>query len=123
MLTDNDRKYLQEVVGKKGATMQMTMFCMIPLLILVGFLKFYAASIWLQLTNYSIHGFLVRWVAGTSADKYYSGYFIKAADDVTLGLVYLGLAVLNALGWWKGRLNRERTQRIVNALKASDNLL
>jgi len=119
MLTDNDRKYLLKVVGKDGAARQLMMFCLIPLMLLYGCFKFYLATLWIGLTGHSIHSFLVRFAAGTSADQTYSGSFIHAADDVTFGIFAFGLALIYGILWWAGRQNRERTQRIVNALKNS----
>ncbi len=119
MLTNSDRKYLLRTVGKDGATRQMLMFCLIPVMVLAAVVKFYLATLWIGLTGYSIGDFLARLAAGTSAHENYSGSFIRATDDLTFGLFALTLAVVYGILWWAGRRSRERTQRIVNALKSS----
>lgn len=119
MLTDSDRKYINDEVGRAGAIRQSMLFISILFFLFFGMVKFYMATLWCGLAGHSFPAFVVRWLAGTSANHTYSGRFVMAADDLTFSLLYIGLAAMFAILWWTGRRSRERTQRIANALKSS----
>lgn len=117
MLSDKDRDGLMNVVGKRGAIRQGMFFGLVPLALFFAAFKFYMGELWADMGGYSLPRFLVLWVNGVSADKSYSGSLIKAGDDMTLGVLYIGLALMLGVIWQRGRQERERTQRIINSLK------
>jgi len=119
MLTDQDRKGLLDVVGKRGTRMQAVTFCTIPLAILLAALKLYMASLWAGIGGYSFHSFFTLWIDGVSFRELYSGSLIKAGNDLDLCVGYVGLALIASMIWWRGRQKRERTQRIINSLESS----
>jgi len=119
MLTDQDRKGLLDVVGKRGTRMQALTFYTIPLTILLAALKLYMAGLWAGIGGYSFQSFFNIWINGVAPREHYSGGLIKAGDEMTFCVVYVGLAFIMGLFWWQGRKKREQTQRIINSLKSS----
>jgi hypothetical protein len=119
MLTEQDRKGLLDVVGKRGTRMQTVTFCTIPLAILLAALKLYMAGLWAGIGGYAFQSFFALWINGVAPREHYSGSLIKAGDEMTLCVMYVGLSLIMGAVWWRGRKKREHTQRIINSLKNS----
>jgi hypothetical protein len=119
MITDEDRQRLTASVGKGGAFLQTVLFCGIFFQLLVAAIKLYLAGLWIEYAGYSIHRFLVLYFAGVSVDVTYPGSLIRAGDDVDFGVLCLGFALLLSAVWWRHRISRQRTQRIINSLKST----
>ncbi len=123
VLTECDHKYFKSVLSKNGAVGLTTLFCAIPFSLACAILKFYMATLWIGMTGLTSSAFLTQMFAGTDAGKSYSGSFIRAADDVTSGIFQLTFALMFGILWWSLRRARERTQRIVNALRSAGDIL
>jgi len=118
MITDADRKSLQSIVGKRGAVGQITIVCGILFLCVIAMVKLWLASLWAKLGGVTFAGFLRLWFNGVSTDDSYSGAIIRAGDDISAALLYIGMALIFGVLLWRGRKAREQTQRIINTLKS-----
>jgi len=117
MITDADRKSLQSIVGKRGAVGQIAIVCGILFLCVIAMVKLWLASLWAKLGGFTFAGFLHLWFNGVSTDDSYSGAIIRAGDDMSAVLLYVGMAFIFGVLLWRGRKGREQTQRIINTLK------
>ena len=116
-MTDVDRRSLVNTVGKPGSAAQAILLCMMVFSIIAATGKLYMAGLWAAMAGYSIPRFVALYLSGVSAERTYPGSLIKAGDDVGMALLLMGLTLVLAALWWRGRKERERAQRIINSLK------
>ena len=118
-LTAKDWQYLEDVTGKRGSQNQFaSMFAAVAFVLMAG-VKIWLAFWLARHDGYTVQTFLTRFSGGTVFEETYSGTFIKAADNMTYGILLLAAAFAQSVMCWRGRIHRERSQRILNALEAN----
>ncbi len=119
-LTAEDWKYLEDVTGKRGAKNQFAMMFAAVAFICMAGVKIWLAFWLARHDGYTVQTFLARFSGGALFEETYSGTFIRAADNMTYGILLLAMAVVQTVTWWRGRAHRERSRRILNALKDAE---
>lgn len=119
MLNDKDRKQLEWLVGREARNFQTTQIFAIFCALFAGIVNLYLAGWIASLHGDSYRTFLEQYMAGISAQRYYSGLVVKAMERFGTGVLEIMMSLAMALGWWNLRKRRGQAQRIINALKGS----
>jgi hypothetical protein len=121
-LNEADRKYLENITGKQGATGQWCKAGWLILFMIKAGFQLYLATFYAGLAGYAFPAFCARFSAGTSTDETYTGTFIKAADYMTNAILYVVLAIVAVAVLVLEWRHRARCRRILKVLQNNEAL-
>ena len=117
MLTDSDRKYLENVTGERGRRWRRIPVVAFIACVLYGLANVFIAYFIGRMNEYTFRDLIVYWSRGIHYEKLYPGYIILAFGRLEAALGCMGLAlVLGILASVRGR-ERARERRMVETLK------
>src|SRR5690242_3132807 len=116
MLTDGDRRFLEQTTGRKGALAQAILACSVLACLAFAAFHLYLAAWRAQFAGTNLGSVLHDFTKGLSDGGLYSGTYLRALEHVSDAALILGVGIVAAAHTAVYRVQRLRYQRIAGTL-------